>query len=80
MALSQGNRVPATLIQGKFGPCWALLDKPFGRFVGEFIPCSEVYAELFAGCHEKPEHRCESLPDLGRKAKRLRDRRKSDGG
>jgi hypothetical protein len=50
-----GNRVPAKLIQGKFGPCWALLDKPFGRFVGKFLPFCEAAGDLFAEAHHVPE-------------------------
>jgi len=33
----EGNRVPAKLIDGRFGLCWAIVDPETDRFTGKFI-------------------------------------------
>lgn len=39
----EGNRLCAKLIDGRYGPCWAFLDKPGGDFTGEFLTAKSTW-------------------------------------
>lgn len=41
----EGRRLPAKLIDGKHGPCWAMMTGPGGKFTGQFIPFCDSAAD-----------------------------------
>jgi hypothetical protein len=48
--------VPAKLITGRYGPCWALCDE-VGQFTGEFVKWDSPKALAKKGLHESKETR-----------------------
>jgi hypothetical protein len=61
-----GERVPAKLIEGRFGPCWALLDED-DQFTGEFIgahPARESTLERKGYREAEEEFVAEATADL----------------
>jgi len=63
----QGNRVRAKLINGRFGPCWALLAAGSDRFSGKFVPFCEAAGDLFYVLGQQaddPNYSAELVPGL----------------
>lgn len=46
-----GNRLMAKLIDGKYGMCWAMMDRPNGTFSGRFVPFCDAAGDLYAVEH-----------------------------